>query len=66
PARHKRMWGYATAAFALLQATAGYLMAYIYAHTGSYRSLFFMGCSALMLGTVLILFSKQKQPLTSR
>lgn len=66
PARHKRMWGYATAAFALLQATAGYLMAYIYAHTGSYRSLFFMGCSALMLGAVLILFSKQKQPLTSR
>lgn len=66
PARHKRTWGYATAAFALLQATAGYLMAYIYAHTGSYRSLFFMGCSALMLGAVLILFSKQKQPLTSR
>ncbi|MNY85200.1 Major Facilitator Superfamily protein [compost metagenome] len=66
PARHKRMWGYATAAFALLQATAGYLMAYIYAQTGSYRSLFFMGCSALMLGTILILFSKQKQSLTSR
>ena len=63
PARHKRMWGYATAAFALLQATAGYLMAYSYASTGSYRSLFVWGCIALALGTVLVLFSKQKQPL---
>lgn len=64
PARHKRMWGYATAAFALLQATAGYVMATIYATTGSYRSLFVMGCMALWLGTVLIFFSKPKQPLT--
>ena len=60
PARHKRMWGYATAAFALLQATAGYLMAFIYAQTGSYRSLFVWGCTALALGTVLVAFSKQK------
>lgn len=60
PARHKRMWGYATAAFALLQATAGYLMAFIYAQTGSYRSLFVWGCTALALGTLLVAFSKQK------
>ncbi len=62
PAQHKRMWGYATAAFALLQATAGYLMAYVYASTGSYRSLFVMGGLALMLGAVLVAFSKQKCP----
>ena len=62
PAQHKRMWGYATAAFALLQATAGYLMAYVYASTGSYRSLFVMGGLALMLGAVLVAFSKQKRP----
>ena len=61
PARHKRMWGYATAAFALLQATAGYLMAYSYASTGSYRSLFTWGCCALALGALLVLFSKPKQ-----
>ncbi|MBQ0130895.1 MAG: YbfB/YjiJ family MFS transporter [Comamonas sp.] len=61
PARHKRMWGYATAAFALLQATAGYLMAYSYASTGSYRSLFIWGCCALALGALLVLFSKPKQ-----
>ncbi len=60
PARHKRMWGYATAAFALLQATAGYLMAYVYASTGSYRSLFALGCTALALGTLLVAFSRQK------
>ncbi len=54
------MWGYATAAFALLQATAGYFMAYLYASTGSYHSLFIWGCAALSLGMVLIVFSKQK------
>ena len=60
PARHKRMWGYATAVFALSQATAGYLMAYVYASTGSYRSLFALGALALGLGAVLVLFSKPK------
>lgn len=60
PARHKRMWGYATAAFALAQASAGYLMAYLYASTGSYHSLFIWGTSALALGTFLVAFSKQK------
>lgn len=58
PARHKRMWGYATAAFALAQATAGYVMASMYAHTGSYSHLFVWGCGALALGTLLVLFSK--------
>ena len=60
PAQHKKMWGYATAAFALLQATAGYLMAFIYAQTGSYRSLFVLGCAALALGAVLVAFSRSK------
>ena len=48
------------AAFALLQATAGYLMAYVYASTGSYRSLFALGCTALALGTLLVAFSRPK------
>ncbi|MFZ7309432.1 YbfB/YjiJ family MFS transporter [Comamonas jiangduensis] len=60
PAQHKKMWGYATAAFALLQATAGYFMAYLYASTGSYHSLFIWGCAALSLGMLLIVFSRQK------
>lgn len=64
PAQHKKMWGYATAAFALLQATAGYFMAYLYASTGSYHSLFIWGCAALSLGMVLIVFSKQKAACT--
>ena len=58
PAQHKKMWGYATAAFALLQATAGYLMAFIYAQTGSYRSLFVLGCTALALGALLVACSR--------
>ena len=61
PAQHKKMWGYATAAFAFFQATAGYLMAFSYASTGSYRSLFIWGCCALALGTLLVAFSKQKR-----
>ncbi|MEZ2738682.1 YbfB/YjiJ family MFS transporter [Comamonas jiangduensis] len=65
PAQHKKMWGYATAAFALLQATAGYFMAYLYASTGSYHSLFIWGCAALSLGMVLIVFSKQKAASTT-
>ncbi len=44
----------------LLQATAGYLMAYVYASTGSYRSLFALGCTALALGTLLVVFSRPK------
>lgn len=61
PAQHKKMWGYATAGFALLQATAGYLMAFIYASTGSYRQLFVLGCAALLLGALLVAFSRLKQ-----
>ena len=58
PAAHKKMWGYATAAFALLQATSGYLMAFIYANTGSYRALFVLGCTALALGAMLVASSR--------
>lgn len=60
PAQHKKMWGYATAAFALLQATAGYVMAWIYASSGSYRLLFVLGCSALWLGAVLVALTRVK------
>lgn len=54
PAQHKKMWGYATAAFALLQATAGYVMAWIYARQGSYQLLFMLGCAALLAGACLV------------
>ena len=64
PARHKRMWGYATAAFALAQATAGYVMAFMYARTGSYHSLFIWGCAALSLGAIFVAFSQRKVPQT--
>lgn len=36
-------------------------MAYVYASTGSYRSLFVMGSAALLLGAVLVVFSRQKR-----
>ena len=56
--RHKRMWGYATAAFALMQALAGYWMAWIYAQLGAYQPLFVMGAMALICGTALIASSR--------
>ena len=36
-------------------------MAFIYAQTGSYRSLFVLGCAALALGAILVAFSRSKQ-----
>ena len=53
PARHKRMWGYATAAFALMQAVSGYFMAWSYAGLGSYQRLFVIGSVSLLLGTLM-------------
>lgn len=60
PAQHKKMWGYATAAFALLQATAGYVMAWLYARNGSYHQLFILGCTALLTGCVLVALTRPK------
>ena len=60
PAQHKKMWGYATAAFALLQATAGYVMAWIYARSGSYHLLFALGCTALLTGCVLVALTRPR------
>ena len=40
-------------------------MAYLYASTGSYHSLFIWGCAALSMGMVLIVFSKQKAASTT-
>lgn len=59
-AQHKKMWGYATAAFALMQATAGYTMAWIYAQVGSYAPLFLIGCCALTASTLLVLCARPR------
>ena len=58
PARHKLMWGYATAAFALMQAIAGYFMAWLYARWGSYQPLFLMGAVSLVCASSLIAASR--------
>jgi MFS family permease len=60
PQQHKRMWGYATAAFALMQATSGYFMAWMYASLGAYRPLFAIAGSALLLGTLMIAVSRAR------
>lgn len=60
PARHKRMWGYATAGFALMQAVSGYFMAWSYAGLGSYQRLFAIGTASLLLGTLLVAASRAR------
>jgi len=53
-ARHKALWGWATAAFALMQATSGYFMAWRYAESGSYHGLFGYAALALLTGTLMV------------
>ncbi|MCO5785056.1 MFS transporter [Pseudomonas sp. G11-1] len=65
PAEHKRLWGYATAAFAVLQAASGYAMSGLYALLGSYQPLFALGSALLGLGLLLIIFSGRFQPAAS-
>ena len=56
-ASYKRLWGYATAFFAIAQALAGYMMSALYEVWGSYYLLFYIGGLALSAGAALIFFS---------
>lgn len=58
-ADHKRVWGYATAGFAALQALSGYAMSGLYAVLGSYYLLFAMGSGLLTAGLILVLISQR-------
>ncbi|MFT6915591.1 MAG: putative MFS family arabinose efflux permease [Motiliproteus sp.] len=57
PAEHKRLWGLATAVFAVAQALSGYAMSALYVIWGSYHYLFYTGSAALAGGAVLIILS---------
>ncbi|MBS7349690.1 MAG: YbfB/YjiJ family MFS transporter [Comamonas sp.] len=53
-AAHRRMWGYATATFALAQAISGYSLAALYAYGGTYLPLFAIGSVCLLAAALLI------------
>lgn len=53
PVEHKRLWGRATAAFALAQAIAGYGMSGLYAVIGDYRPTFAIGAVTLIVAVGL-------------
>lgn len=55
-AAHRRVWGNLTLAFACSQAAMSSIMAFIFARTGSYNSLFVVAASALAVAAVLPLF----------
>nr|WP_255662567.1 YbfB/YjiJ family MFS transporter [Acidovorax sp. D4N7] len=61
PLAHKRIWGYATAAFALAQALSGTGMAWLYAQTHLYHPLFALAAAMLALGTLLAWASRTPQ-----
>ena len=61
PQAHKRLWGYATAAFALAQALSGTGMAWLYAQTHLYHPLFALAAAVLALGTLLAWASRTPQ-----
>jgi predicted MFS family arabinose efflux permease len=52
PERQQQAWGWATLSFALLQAVAGYGMSWAYVVLDSYRPLFAMAASALLVAAV--------------
>lgn len=49
PDRQQQFWGWATLAFAIMQAVAGYAFSALYAVTGSYVPLFALGAGMLAL-----------------
>lgn len=53
-ARHKALWGMATAVFALCQAISGYVMSAMYVSLGSYYPLFFAAAIIMAVGFILI------------
>lgn len=61
PLAHKRIWGYATAAFALAQALSGTGMAWLYAQSHLYHPLFALAAALLALGTLLAWASRGPQ-----
>ncbi|MGN8158206.1 YbfB/YjiJ family MFS transporter [Salinisphaera sp. RV14] len=52
PQRQQQVWGWATLAFAVLQAVAAYGMSWVYDDWGSYRPLFALAAAALAAGTI--------------
>ena len=64
PAQHKRLWGYATAVFAVMQAASGYAMSGLYGVLGSYQPLFALGGGLLGLGMLCVMLSRRFQPAT--
>ncbi|WP_440997205.1 YbfB/YjiJ family MFS transporter [Arhodomonas sp. SL1] len=57
PAAHRRVWGWATATFALSQAGTGYLFALLFDHSDSYLLLFALAATALAIATALAAFN---------
>lgn len=61
-ARHRRLWGWMTAVFAVAQTAAAWLLSWIFASSGSHVLLFVIGAAGLAVGTVLAVVALMLQP----
>ncbi len=59
-ARHRKAWGLMTFSFAAAQLVAGYFMAYASLHAASYRPLFLVSATALVVSALCIAFVNLK------
>jgi MFS family permease len=53
--QQRQVWGWMTAAYAVVYAGGGYALSYLFARTGSYDPLFIAGAAAILLGGLLAL-----------
>lgn len=60
PKRMAFRWGFATSAFAIVQAAAGWTHAALYAHFGSYLPLFPIAAGTLFIGALLAAFARER------
>ena len=63
--RHRRIWGWMTAVFAVAQTAAAWLLSWIFATSGSHTLLFIIGAIGLAIGTVLACVALHLQPARS-
>ncbi len=60
-ARHRRVWGWMTSAFAVAQAGGAWAMSYLFATTGRHEPLFAIGAVALVAGTAFAIAAARMQ-----
>src|SRR5215469_1215295 len=59
--QHRQLWGWMTIAYAIVYASGGYISAFIFARTGSYRLLFAFGAAMALVAALFAWWSARSQ-----